>query len=90
MKKRGKEKAKRTQEAVWNVLSEKDGNEMLYSDLTELVSNWTRYSLTGKAVALFLRKQVKAGYIVKTKKTTMGHTEQYWKLECDCVEQFVK
>ena len=90
MKKRGKEKAKRTQEAVWNVLSDRDGNEMLYSDLTELVSNWTRYSVTGKAVASFLRKQVKAGYIVKSKKTSQGHTEHYWKLECDDLERFLK
>ena len=90
MKKRGKEKAKRTQEAVWNVLSDKEGNEMLYSDLSEMVSNCTRYSVTGKAVALFLRKQVKAGYIVKTKKTAQGHTEQYWKLQCDDLDLFLK
>jgi hypothetical protein len=90
MKKRGKEKAKRTQEAVWNVLSEKDGNEMLYSDLTELVSNWTRYSLTGKAVASFLRKQVNAGYIVKSRKRSDGMPETYWRLECDSLETFIK
>lgn len=90
MKKRGKEKAKRTQEAVWNVLSEKDGNEMLYSDLAELVSAWTRYSLTGKAVASFLRKQVNNGYIVKSKRRNDGMAEVYWKLECDDLETFIK
>lgn len=90
MKTRGKEKAKRTQEAVWNLLSEKDGNEMLCSDLAELVSNWTRFSLTGKALGAFFKKQVNNGYIVKTKRRVEGHPEVYWKLECEDIDAFVK
>ena len=90
MKKRGKEKAKKTQEAVFTLLSEKHGNEMLCSDLAELVSAWTRYSLTGKAIASFLRKQVNNGYIVKSKRRQDGLAEVYWKLECDDLETFLK
>ena len=90
MKKRGKEKAQKTQEAVFSLLSEKQGNEMLCSDLAELVSAWTRYSLTGKAVASFLRKQVNNGYIVKSKRRQDGLAEVYWKLECDDLETFLK
>tara|TARA_B110000285_G_C14921576_1_gene512847 strand:+ start:251 stop:523 length:273 start_codon:yes stop_codon:yes gene_type:complete len=90
MKKRGKEKTAATQEAVFTVLNGVDGNMMLCSDLVELVNNYFAYTINGKAMGMFLRKQVNAGFIVKSKIRCEGYPELYWKLDCDSLEEFVK
>jgi hypothetical protein len=89
MKQRGKEKTEATQEAVYAVLSGVDGNIMLCADLVELVNNYFAYTINGKAMGMFLRKQFNAGFIVKSKMRTDGHPELYWKLDCDSLEEFI-
>ncbi len=80
MKKTSKEKWAATQETVYHVLSNKDGNEMQYNDLLEMVNNYFRFSMMGNAVALMLKKQKEAGYIEVSTRMIQGHRQLYWKL----------
>ena len=83
IKKNSKEKWSATQETVWHVLSEKDGNTMQYADLLEMVNNYFRFNMIGNAVGIMLKKQKEAGYIVVESKMIGGHRQLYWKLADD-------
>lgn len=80
IKKNSKEKWAATQETVYEVLSKKQGNEMQYNDLVEMVNNYFRFSIMGNAVALMLKKQKEAGLITYEVRMVGGHRQLYWKL----------
>lgn len=83
-------KMEKVQEAVWNVLSEKEEHTMLYSDLVEIVNNMFQYSITGKSVAMYLRKQVREQKLVRVIARDEGFPMTYYQLHCDNLETFLK
>lgn len=89
MKKRSKEMQNKVRETAYDLLSEHDGNEMLCSDLADLVNNYFRHSINGKALGMILRQQVIAGTIVKRDARSGGFSERYWKLEDVSKEEFL-
>ena len=90
IKKNSKEKWAATQETVFHVLSEKTGNEMLYSDLLEMVNNYFRFNLTGNAVGIMLGKHKKHGLIEVDIRMVDGYRQMYWKLNCDSKEEWME
>lgn len=90
IKKNSKEKWAATQETVYDVLANKDGNEMLYTDLLELVNNYFRFNLTGNSVGIMLKKQKEAGYIKVETRMVDGYRQMYWKLECDNKDDYME
>jgi len=83
IKKNSKEKWAATQETVHHVLANKDGNEMQYHDLVELVNNYFRFNMMGNAVAIMLKKQKEAGFIEVSSRMVGGYRQLYWKLADD-------
>jgi hypothetical protein len=90
MKKRSEEARVKKQETVFKLLSEKDGNEMQLTELAEMVDKWFKHSVSGKALGLFLRTQVRKGYITKQVKRLGGKQAMYWKLECEDLDLFLE
>ena len=89
MKKRSKEMQDKVRETAYDLLMEHEGNEMLCADLAELVNNFFRHSINGKALGMILRTQVNAGTLIKRDARSGGNSERYWKLEPVSKEVFL-
>lgn len=90
IKKNSKEKWSATQETVYEVLANKEGNEMLYSDLLEMVNNYFRFNLTGNSIGIMLGKQKKLGLIEVEVRMVEGYRQLYWKLNCEDKDEWME
>ena len=86
---KSKDKWQKVQETVHDVLTEKRGNEMLYSDLLEMVNNYFHFTISSHGLGMMLTKQKKQGYIQMDIRMVGGKRERYWKLVEPCKETFV-
>lgn len=90
IKKNSKEKWAATQETVYDVLANHHGNEMLYTDLLELVNNYFRFNLAGNSIGIMLRTQKKLGLITVETRMVGGYRQLYWKLNCDDKDEWME
>ena len=90
IKKNSKEKWAATQETVYDVLSEKHGNEMLYTDLVELVNNFFHFNMKSNSIGIILGTQKKLGLLECKVKMVGGYRQMYWKLNCDDKEEWME